>query len=185
MLQKMGFHLPKSLQDGVPPMIVGASIGGYVGWLTTAQSQEAVQPVAYLSLLPIVCIVVFVVSAILWYRRGAIKDNEDAARDRKLDDIHGHFFPAPAPEAIAESGLDVARGVGSSLLLNPGDTFSMAIGAGPAILTVPSGGRFGPDAPETLEFLLDNGQHNFTLPDGGKVTIIPSGTGHSEAIGLA
>ncbi len=163
--------------------MVGASIGGYVGWLTTARSEEAVQPVAYFSWFPIVCIVVLLLALILWYRRGVTKDKDDDARDRMLGEIHEHLLSAPSPEEVAAKGRDAARGVGSSIRVGAGNTFTVAVGAGPVRVTVPTEGRFGAGFPETVEFTLDANQHSLVLPNGGWVTILPSAAGHAEVTG--
>ena len=151
-------------------MIAGAAVGTYIGWATTEHSGR------HLFVTPVVCLIVFVAALIAWWSRGVTKDIEDAERDKMIRDVHEFLIPTPAPTEIERKGLDAARGVGTTVTLNPGDIFSMATGAGPAVVTVPTGGRYGRDSPETLDFVLDDHPHSIRLPDGGTVRILATDT---------
>lgn len=192
MLSEMGVRIPKPILDNGPPMILSASAGVYLGRFFSLRSQSTTEHVKFLSFWPLLFIAIFIVALGAWWWRSSINEKVEIQRqkvaddrDRKIDEIHNVLIPAPSPEVVAAEGLDVARGVGTSITLNPGDTFSMAIGAGPATVTVPSGGMFGPDSPETIEFTLDNRQHYLTLPHGGTVRIVATATGQSEITGTA
>jgi len=173
-------------------MMLSASVGAYVGYLSASQSQAISAQQKFLSLWPLLFLGIAVVSLWAWWRRGVSKDKEDARIEersdnsqRMLSEIHSALIPAPAPEEVAAIGLDAARRVGTSIWVSPGNTFTMAAGAGPAKITVPSGGMFGLGSPETVEFTLDNRQHSLILPLGGTVTLLASGTGHAEVTGIA
>ena len=177
----MGDRIPKTIIDGLPPMTFGASAGAYIARYVSVISQGSAVQFKPWSTFSIICIVVAVLSLVAWWRRGLAKDKEDALwREktdlglRKIDDLHEVRFPAPSPGEVAARGLDAARGVGNSIRVSPGNTFTMAIGAGPVTVTVPSGGMFGAGSPEFIEFTLDDQQHSLSLPRGGTVTIVPA-----------
>lgn len=183
----------RDFRNEAPGALVSLSSGALVGWFTAVRWQPQPATIGFWSPWSIAFVVLALVGAFLWLRRGAHHHRENPrdvgfhTLDQKIEDMdrrmEDHFKILRArPELEVAVNGEHPRSYGHTLTVPAGATVSAALGAGTLTVRVPSGLPFGVATDGPYEFTIESGTAGVSLPEGGYVTATASGSATVEGL---